>query len=112
MRLTSDFWVGAYVRRCFAEGAYAVVARRGAPEAGAIFVRVDRLDGTSDLYGPAPQSFFDTESSGERRFECLGEGLSGLDVAEKFEREARMDPDFWVVEIEDRQGRHFLDLAE
>ena len=111
-RLTSEFWVSAHVRRVFIEGAFAAVVRKGAAEAGAIFVRIDRLDGTIDLYGPAPQSYFDEETSGERRFECLGKGLSPLDVQEKFEREARMDPDFWVLDIEDREGRHFLDLAE
>ncbi len=111
-RVTSEFWVSAHTRRAFLEGAFAAVVRKGSPEAGAIFVRVDRLDGTIDLYGPAPQSFFDEETSGERRFECIGRGMSALDVQEKFEREARMDPDFWVLDIEDREGRHFLDLAE
>ena len=59
MRVTSGLWVAAYVRRCHSEGAFAVVVRRGAEEAGAITVTVDRLDGTSDLYLPAPQSVFD-----------------------------------------------------
>ena len=55
MRLTSDMWVAAYVRRCNVEGVFAAVRRRGAKEAGAIFIKVTRLDGTADLYGPAPQ---------------------------------------------------------
>ncbi|MDJ0931810.1 DUF1491 family protein [Breoghania sp.] len=111
-RLTSEFWVAAHIRRGFGEGAFATVVRKGSPEAGAIFVRVDRLDGTIDLYGPAPQSMFDEDATGERLFEPIGEGLNPLDVQEKFEREERMDPDFWVLDIEDREGRHFLDLAE
>ena len=60
MRLKSAIWVAAYLRRCQVEGAYAVVRRRGAEEAGAVFVRICRLDGTSDLFGPAPQSTVDT----------------------------------------------------
>ena len=60
MRLKSALWVAAYLRRCQVEGAFAVVRRRGAEEAGAIFVRISRLDGTSDLFGPAPQSALDT----------------------------------------------------
>jgi hypothetical protein len=59
MRLKSGIWVQAYIRRCAIEGAYAVVRRRGADEAGAVFVKIDRLDGTADLFGPAPQAVFD-----------------------------------------------------
>jgi hypothetical protein len=59
MRLRSDIFVAAYVRRCNQENAYAVVRRKGALEAGAIFVKIDRLDGRADLYGPAPQTAFD-----------------------------------------------------
>ncbi|MXN65728.1 DUF1491 family protein [Stappia sp. GBMRC 2046] len=109
MRLTSDFWVSAHVRRCHKEGAYAVVRRRGAFEAGAIFVVVDRLDGTFDLYGPAPQSMMEEHGSGGRVFEKLLEGADQEKIDGKFEREARIDPDFWIVEIEDREGRAFLD---
>ena len=47
MRLKSGIWVAAYLRRCNVEGAFAAVRRRGAEEAGAIFVVVNRLDGTS-----------------------------------------------------------------
>src|ERR1700681_1894533 len=68
MRLKSALWVAAYLRRCQVEGLSAVVRRRGAEEAGAIFVRIDRLDGTSDLFGPAPQSAFDAALPGDRAF--------------------------------------------
>src|SRR5580698_11603855 len=56
MRIRADIWVAAYLRRCAVEGAVAVLRRRGAAEAGAIFVKVDRLDGRAALYAPAPQS--------------------------------------------------------
>ena len=86
----------------------AVLRRRGAAEAGAIFVKVDRLDGTADLYGPAPQSLID--ESGARRFTPLEQAAAPLDIEERMAREARFDPDFWFLEIEDRAGRHFLDV--
>jgi len=50
MRLKTALWVAAYVRRCYVEGVAAVVRRRGAEESGAVFVRISRLDGTSDLF--------------------------------------------------------------
>ncbi|HEY5217100.1 MAG TPA: DUF1491 family protein, partial [Pseudolabrys sp.] len=56
MRLKSRIWVAAYVRRCHIEGAFAAVRRRGADEAGAVYIKVNRLDGTGMLYGPAPQA--------------------------------------------------------
>ncbi len=108
-RLRSDFWVSAYLRRCSVEGVDAALRRRGAAEAGAVFVKVDRLDGTADLYGPAPQLFVD--DSGERLFSRILQGVMPLDVEERMTRELRFDSDLWLVEVDDRAGRHFLDLA-
>ena len=110
MRVTSALFVSALVRRCFVEGAAAVVARRGADEAGAIFVTVDRLDGTGDLYGPAPQSAFADKPS-ERLFLRVRETMPLAEIDRRLAREAEFDPDLWVVAIEDRAGRAFLDLA-
>ena len=111
MRLKSVIWVAAYVRRCHIEGAYAVVRRRGAEEAGAIFIKLNRLDGTADLYGPAPQSAFDDAGPIERAFtHCLKrEPAAEPDVEARLAREIGFDPDVWILEVEDRAGRHFLD---
>ena len=106
-RLTSDFWVSAYVRRCGLAGAYALVRRHGAPEAGAIFIVVDRLDRTNDLYGPAIQT--ETEDVRGRGFERLAEAVDGLTVEERLQKEMRFDPDLWIVVVEDREGRAHLE---
>ena len=114
MRLKSSIWVSAYVRRCDIEGAFAAVRRRGAEEAGAIFVKISRLDGTGALYGPAPQSMIDDEQSAERLFIALAgakEPASDADIEARLVRELKFDPDVWIVEVEDRQGRNFLDRA-
>jgi hypothetical protein len=112
MRVTSALWVGAYVRRCHQAGAIATVARRGAEEAGAIFVVVDWLDQTADLFAPAPQSFFDEDKPSERLFQRVVMRGTLTAIAERIERETRFDPDVWVVEVEDKSGRSFLDLVE
>ena len=111
MRLKSAIWVAAYIRRCNGEGAFAVVRRRGAEEAGAIFVKLNRLDGTAELFGPAPQAAFDEAHPSDRAFtRSLGSGPVPEDkVEERLAREIRFDPDTWIVEVEDRGGRHFLD---
>ena len=113
MRLKSAIWVAAYIRRCHIEGAFAVVRRRGAEEAGSIFVKIDRLDGTADLFGPAPQSAFDEARPAERAFSaCLKmQPASSAEVESFLSREIRFDPDVWIVEVEDRQGRNFLDVV-
>src|SRR5438105_11534593 len=104
MRLKSGIWVAAYLRRCHIEGAAAVLRRRGAEDAGAIFVKVSRLDGLADLYGPAPQSAFDEARPSERAFsQALGsEPKPEGDVEAYLTRQIRYDPDLWIVEVEDR----------
>jgi hypothetical protein len=111
MRLKSGIWVSAYIRRCATEGAFAVVRRRGAEEAGAVFVKIDRLDGTADLFGPAPQSAFEDAHPIERAFTaCLKQQPAPVADAESYlTKQMRFDPDLWIVEVEDREGRNFLD---
>jgi hypothetical protein len=113
MRLKSALWVAAYLRRCQVEGAFAVVRRRGAEEAGAVFVRVSRLDGTSDLFGPAPQSAVDTSRGADRTFTASLAQQPAPDavVEAKLEREMKFDTDLWIVEVEDPAGRNFLDIV-
>jgi hypothetical protein len=111
MRLKSGIWVAAYLRRCQIEGAAAVLRRRGAEDAGAIFVKVNRLNGLVDLYGPAPQSAFDEARPSDRAFSpALGDAPKPeSDVESYLSRQIRFDPDLWIIEVEDRAGRHFLD---
>ena len=114
MRLRSDLWVAAYLRRCGAEGQSAVLRRRGAAEAGAIFVKVDRLDGRSALFEPAPQSMAVELEPGVERVFIRAHEPEWIDSGEADKRLARQiafDPDLWIVEIEDPEGRTWLDLA-
>ncbi len=111
MRLKAGIWVAAYIRRCGVEGVFAAVRRRGAEEAGAIYLIVNRLDGTADLYGPAPQAAFDEAHPSDRAFTPLLKTLPAPESAVEsyITRESKFDPDIWVIEIEERSGRHFLD---
>ena len=111
-RIRSDFWVSAHLRRCALEGIDAVLRRRGAPEAGAIFVSLDHLDGSVDLYGPAPQSLLDDDDVAGRRFAPILTAKTPLDIEARMTRELRFDSDLWWLSIDDRLGRHLLDLAQ
>jgi len=110
MRLRSDFFVSALIRRAEVAGAVAMLRRRGAAEAGAIYVKVDRLDGSAALYGPAAQTE-EIPQGVARLFTRLHgtEWLDPADVEARLSREIEFDPDLWIVEIEDRQGRAFID---
>jgi hypothetical protein len=104
VRVTSSLWVSAFVRRTGGDGTAVVVERRGAEEAGAIFIVVDRLDGTADLYGPAPQAVFDEGKPSDRLFQKLAVAVSRADIEERLRKETRFDPDIWVVTVESRSG--------
>ena len=68
MRLKTSIWVAAYLRRCQGAGVFGAVRRRGAEEAGAVFVKVATLDGNAMLYAPAPQTVYDDSRPIERFF--------------------------------------------
>jgi len=110
VRLRSDIWVAAYLRRVASEGSVAVLRRRGASEAGAIYVVVDRLDGRAALFAPGP---VDEAMEGERRWfrAHASDWLDPADIETRLSRDVRNDPDLWVVEVENRDGRHWLDLV-
>jgi hypothetical protein len=109
MRLKSELWVRAYLRRCQHEGAAAVLVRRGDADAGAIYIKVSRLDGTATLFGPAPAGLGETRE--ERRWHaCLPKQAAAEPEADAYlQRQVDFDPDIWIVAVEDTAGRHFLD---
>lgn len=112
MRLRADFWVSAYIRRCEVEGLVAVLRRRGAAEAGAVYVKLDCLDGRAILYGPAPQAS-EGDDAGARRFIRLhkDESIDAVDAELRLGREIKFDSDIWIVEVESRGADIFLDVV-
>ena len=105
--------MAAYLRRCQTEGIFGAVRRRGAEEAGAVFVKVATLDGNAMLYSPAPQTVYDESRPSERLFVATSpQPVPEQSIGERLTKELRFDPDAWIVETEDRAGRHFLDIAK
>jgi hypothetical protein len=100
MRVTSELWVSALLRRAFAAGGFAAVERRGAPEAGAIFIVTRSRLGELRLFGPAPQTSYDDARPSDRLFTELASGTDADAIGARIVREARFDPDLWLVEIE------------
>lgn len=100
MRLTSDMWVSALVRRLFSEGGFAAVERRGAAEAGAIFIKQRDRDGRQRLFAPAPQSGYGSDRPVDRLFVEVELEDDPFAADDRLAREIRFDPDAWIVEIE------------
>jgi hypothetical protein len=81
-RLSTELWVSAHLRRCNDQGLFAAVLRKGDAWGGAI-------DGNVAWLG-VQQGALMTEA----------------DATAYIERQVKRDPDLWVVEIEDKQGRN------
>jgi hypothetical protein len=100
MRVTSDLYVSALMRRVFAEGGYAAIVRKGMQEAGAIFIVIRARNGDMALYGPAPQADYADARPDERLFARIATNGGDEELQAKLGRESRFDPDMWIVEIE------------
>jgi hypothetical protein len=112
-RLKSSIWVAGYLRRCQGAGVFGAVRRRGAEEAGAVFVKLALMDGTAMLFVPAPQTAYDDSRPVERVFTpSPPQAVEEQAIEARLAKEISFDPDIWIVEIEDKAGRHFLDLVK
>ena len=102
-RLTADFWVRAYLARLRLADIPAYLTAKGDATAGAVLVKCATLDGQARAWHRS----FDL-MTGARAWVVLSDGPEP-DVDAAIARQRRFDPDLWVIEIEDRQGRTLLD---
>jgi hypothetical protein len=103
-RLRAGIWVRALIRRAETAGAAAYVARKGDETAGVVLVKVSTLDGLARVLSPS------TGLDGGRLW-LRATGAAPVVEAEAeayIARQLKYDPDLWVIEIEDRDGRDFL----
>ena len=101
-RLTAEFWIHAYLARLRFQEIPAFVVAHGDDTAGAVLVKLNTLDGQAMAF----QRSFDL-MSGERKWVELSSGAES-EVDDAITRQRSFDPDLWVIEVEDRQGRHLL----
>ena len=95
----------ALIRRAEVAGASAFVVRKGAEEAGAVILTVSRLDGTCLVLNQA------RDGKGELVWaRPLGDWTDEKRARANWcDKQVKFDPDLWIVEVEDRQGRAFVD---
>jgi hypothetical protein len=102
-RLASGVWVSAYLTRLRLAEIAAYVTAKGDAQAGAVVVKVALLDGTARAYERRSDLM-----SGARAWMLLAEGAE-REVDTLLARARSRDPDLWILELEDRQGRTLLD---
>lgn len=102
-RLTSEFWVQAYLARLRFAAIPAFVVAHGDDSAGAVLIKLNTLDGQATVF----QRSFDL-MTGARSWVELSSGAEP-EVDQAIARQRTFDPDVWVIEVEDRAGRHMLD---
>ena len=103
-RLKAGIFVRALIRRAEVAGAQAYVAKKGSEEAGAVFLKISRLDGTCTILSQA------RAGSGELIWaKALGESCDEEKARAYLDKQIKYDRDLWIVEIEDREGRAFVD---
>jgi hypothetical protein len=102
-RLTSSFWVQAYIKRLNLIGVPAFVVSHGDDNAGAIIVKVNKLNGDAVL--------FERSFSLEENISQWSKFQSGdeKELDELLSRQLSRDSDLWIIEIESRQGDAYLD---
>lgn len=102
-RLTAGFWVAAYLARLQLAAIPAFVTLRGDETAGAVLVKCATLDGKAVLWRREWDLVTD-----RREWRQISAGPEP-EVDALTRREAGRDPDLWLIEVEDRQGRTLLD---
>jgi hypothetical protein len=102
-RLTADFWVRAYLNRLRLAAIPAYVTARGDDVAGAVIVKVATMDGQAAAFQRSVDIM-----TGDRTWMTLAEGAEA-EVDATLARQRSRDRDLWIIEVEDREGRHLLD---
>ncbi|WP_121629288.1 DUF1491 family protein [Tropicibacter alexandrii] len=102
-RLKTRIWVDAYLTRLRLNDIPAFVVAHGDDDAGAVLVKCATLDGQARAFARS----FDL-MTGDRTWTVLADGAEP-EVDAAISRQRGFDPDLWVIEVEDRQGRHLLD---
>ncbi len=98
--MATEWLVAACTRQAAAEGIPITLLRRGDPVSGALVLKVNRLDGTAHLW-------IEAQEDGTRVWLCPTATPSVSDRAADIwlARQEEIDPDAWLIEIEDKQGR-------
>ncbi len=99
-RLSTDLFVSAHVRIAANAGVPMIVLRKGDPSSGSLILKINLLNGFARIliearYDDARVWTAATDT----------DPMSDRDADAYLARQAEVDPDAWLIEIEDKQGR-------
>ena len=104
-RLKTDLWIQAQIRMCTVSNLSTYVIKRGDPDAGAIFLHLNKLNGKNFIYNQIRTISGEiawSQSSGERP-------LDENEAYDYLEKQKKYDPDLWILEIEDPDNKYKFD---
>ncbi len=107
IELKSEILINAGIRASKRNFTNAYVTKRGDSEAGAIFVKVDTLDGYAKLFTRNLKYDLINENNVVEFVNLYPEKkLQNIDIDKRITKEIEIDSDCWIVEIEDKEGRN------
>jgi len=99
-RLSTDIYVSAHARLAAREGVPFTVIRKGDPSSGTLILKINLLNGTARVLIEARYD--------EARVwtpALPNDPLNEGEADAYLKRQAEIDPDAWLIEIEDKRGR-------
>ena len=104
-RLKSSIWIQAQIRICSISNLSAYVMKRGDPDAGAIFLHLNKLNGNNLVYNQI------RAISGQIAWSQSGNGttLDDREAHDYLEKQKKYDPDLWILEIDDPEDKYKFD---
>ena len=112
MRLKSELWVQGYLQKLSAAMIPAFVIRRGHESAGAIYIKINQLNGLCKIYTPTSAAFSENpEHTHDDRLWTdyfTDRQLTEHEADQWLEEQASYDSDIWVIELEDKTGNSHL----
>ena len=108
----TEIWVKAHLALCFSKGLTAVIANKGAPEAGAVYVQITISNHEVKVLAPAPGPAFDDHGNRTWSMPLGPDPVSPQQASQYLARQRSFDRDIWIIDIDDRAGTGLLNLPE
>ena len=110
IELKSEILINAGIRASERNLTNAYVTKRGDTEAGAIFVKINTLDGYAKLFRRNLKYDFINENDVIEWINLYPEKkIQNIEIDKRITKEMEIDSDCWIVEIEDKEGRNPFD---
>ena len=101
--LSTELYVQAHARQAQSQGVPFIVLHKGDPSSGTLIVKINLLNGTARV-------LVEARFDGERVWTPAlpADPMPERDADAYMSRQSDIDPDAWLIEIEDKQARLFF----